>query len=191
MKSQVCIAGMVCLLAFRIAAADFATGTDWPSYGGTHSALRYSSLDQINTSNVQALAPAWIFQTGDPESGLQATPIVIDGVMYVSSASNWVFALDAASGSIRWEYRYPWPRGLVPAYGRQNRGVAVGNGRVFMGTADNYRRRTQRDFGLPPLARREIGTAHHHEKRQPQAPEDQEAHWQRARHSPGDVPSHL
>ena len=91
------------LFAFQVAAADFATHADWPSYGGTHSALRYSALDQINSSNVQALAPAWIFQTGDLESGLQSTPIVVDGVMYVSSASNWVFALDAANGSLKWE----------------------------------------------------------------------------------------
>ncbi|SPF56622.1 putative alcohol dehydrogenase [Candidatus Sulfopaludibacter sp. SbA4] len=138
MKSQVRTAGVVYLLAFQLAAADFATRADWPSYGGTHGALRYSALDQINASNVRGLAPVWMFQTGDPESGLQATPIVVDGVMYLSSASNWVFALDAASGSVRWEYRYPWPKGQSPAYGRQNRGVAVGNGRVFMGTADNH-----------------------------------------------------
>src|SRR5215831_715455 len=119
MRSQVCSVGMAYFLAFPMAAADFATGADWPSYGGTHSALRYSSLDQIKASNVQGLAPVWMFQTGDPESGLQATPIVVDGVMYVSSASNWVIALDAASGSIRWEYRYPWPKGPAPVYGRQ------------------------------------------------------------------------
>jgi len=138
MRSLVCTSGVVCFLALPVWAADFATRADWPSYGGTHSALRYSALDQINASNVQSLAPAWIFQTGDPESGLQATPIVIDGVMYLSSASNWAFALDAASGRIIWEYRYPWPKGQAPVYGRQNRGVAVGNGRVFMGTADNH-----------------------------------------------------
>src|SRR5215469_11271740 len=128
----------VYLLTFQLAAADFAAHADWPSYGGTHSALRYSALDQINASNVRGLAPAWVFQTGDPESGLQATPIVVDGVMYLSSASNWAFALDAASGSVRWEYHYPWPKGQAAMYGRQNRGVAVGSGRVFMGTADNH-----------------------------------------------------
>ena len=63
-------------------AAEFATHADWPSYGGTHSALRYSALDQINRSNVAKISPAWMFQTGDPESGLQSTPIVSDGVMY-------------------------------------------------------------------------------------------------------------
>src|SRR5215471_8287290 len=126
------------VLAMALDAAELATRADWPSYGGSHASLRYSALDQINTGNVDKLLPAWVFQTGDPESGLQSTPIVVDGVMYLSSASNWVFALDAASGNVRWEYRYPWPKALVPIYGRQNRGVAVGSGRVFMGTADNH-----------------------------------------------------
>src|SRR5207248_8619538 len=114
------------------------TRADWPSYGGTHSALRYSALEQINTGNVQKLAPAWMFQTGDPESGLQSTPIVVDGVMYLSSASNWVFALDAASGRLLWEYRFPLPKRAQLGYTRQNRGVAVGHGRVFMGTGDDH-----------------------------------------------------
>ena len=132
------MACLILLAASPLGAADFSTGANWPSYGGTYSALRYSALDQINASNVQKLAPAWVFQTGDKESGLQATPIVIDGVMYLSSASNWVFALDADTGRLLWEYRFPMPADAQAAYGRQNRGVAVGNGRVFMGTADNH-----------------------------------------------------
>lgn len=128
----------VAVLAVPLAAAELATHADWPSYGGTHASLRYSALDQIDTRNVDKLTPAWIFQTGDPESGLQATPIVVDGVMYLSSASNWVFALDAASGQPLWEYRFPLPARPQLGYGRQNRGVAVGYGRVFMGTADNH-----------------------------------------------------
>src|SRR5437667_12345571 len=94
-----------CLLtAFAVAlsAADVATRNDWPSYGGTHAALRYSALDQINTSNVTALAPAWIFQTGDYENGLQATPIVIDGIIYLSTSNAWVFARDGATGRLIW-----------------------------------------------------------------------------------------
>ena len=62
----------VCTAAF---AADGATTADWPHYGGTYASLRYSALDQINTSNVKSLAPAWVFQTGDYENGLQATPM--------------------------------------------------------------------------------------------------------------------
>ena len=124
------------VLAASLSAADLATLKDWPSYGGTHAALRYSGLDQINTSNVKALAPAWIFQTGDYENGLQATPIVIDGIIYLSTSNAWVFALDGASGRVIWEYHFTLGKGL--GYGKQNRGVAVGHGRVFVGTADNH-----------------------------------------------------
>ena len=128
-----CILGA---LAAALSAAEVATTKDWPSYGGTHSALRFSALDQINTSNVKALAPAWMFQTGDYENGLQATPIAIDGVIYLSTSSARVYALDGASGRVIWEYRFNLGKGL--GYGKQNRGVAVGHGRVFLGTADNH-----------------------------------------------------
>src|ERR1700722_110538 len=124
------------VLASTLSAADLATTNDWPSYGGTHAALRYSALDQINTANVKALAPAWIFQTGDYENGLQATPIVIDGILYLSTSNAWVFALDGASGRVIWKYHFKLGTGL--GYGKQNRGLAVGNGRVFLGTADNH-----------------------------------------------------
>jgi alcohol dehydrogenase (cytochrome c) len=124
------------VLAAALCAADLATTNDWPSYGGTHSALRYSALDQINTANVKSLAPAWIFQTGDYENGLLATPIVIDGVIYLSTSNAWVFALDGATGKVNWEYHFTLGGGL--GYGKQNRGVAVGNGRVFLGTPDNH-----------------------------------------------------
>src|SRR5512133_1411652 len=70
--------------AAALCARSGATGDDWPSYGGTYSAWRYSSLDQVNRGNVQKLAPAWVFQTGDYENGLQATPIAAGGVLYLS-----------------------------------------------------------------------------------------------------------
>ena len=124
--------------AIMLAAQEGATRENWPSYGGTHRAWRYSALDQIHRGNVKQLAPAWAFQTGDYENGLQATPIVIDGVLYLSTSTNRVFALDAAAGRLIWEYRYPLPPDAPRAYGRQNRGVAVGHGRVFLGTADNH-----------------------------------------------------
>src|SRR5271169_1597502 len=82
--------------------ADGATHADWPHYGGTPLSWRYSALDQINTTNVKSLAPAWIFQTGDYEQGLQSTPIVVDGVMYLSTSRSQVFALDAATGTLLW-----------------------------------------------------------------------------------------
>ena len=120
---------------------DGATRADWPHYGGTQLSWRYSALDQINTNNVKNLTPAWIFQTGDYAEGLQATPIVVDGVMYVVTARAQVFALDAVTGRVIWHYRYPTPRPGLPggiAQYQDNRGVAVGNGMVFFGTSDNH-----------------------------------------------------
>jgi alcohol dehydrogenase (cytochrome c) len=114
-----------------------ATRADWAQHGGTSLSWRYSALDQINTANVKRLAPAWIFQTGDYEMGLQATPIVVGGVLYLSTSRNNVYALDGATGHLLWQYKYPQPRGAVP-YGPQNRGVAVADGQVFEGTYDNY-----------------------------------------------------
>src|SRR5688572_461435 len=126
---------MLCLPS--LSAQDAATRDNWESYGGTPHAWRYSSLDQINAGNVTRLAPAWVFQTGDYADALQATPIVIDGVMYVSTASSWVFALDAANGKPLWEYRYSTTL-QNPGFRNQNRGVAVAHGRVFLGTMDNH-----------------------------------------------------
>jgi quinoprotein glucose dehydrogenase len=65
-----------------------ATGADWPHYGGTQSAWRYSGLAQINTTNVGRLVPVWMFQTGDYSDNLHSTPIVLDGVMYIITPRN-------------------------------------------------------------------------------------------------------
>lgn len=115
--------------------------TDWPHYGGTQFSWRYSALDQVNTSNVKNLLPAWIFQTGDYSEYLGSTPIVADGVMYLISASARVFALDASKGTVIWQYRYPTPRpGIAGSHSDfiQNRGVAVSDGKVIFGTRDNF-----------------------------------------------------
>jgi alcohol dehydrogenase (cytochrome c) len=129
-------AALLCLLlAAPIVHAQ--SGADWPTYGGAYSAWRYSSLDQVNRGNVRKLAPAWVFQTGDYENGLQATPIVTDGVLYLSTSNAWVFALDGATGRMLWEYRFPLSKS-IPLYGKQNRGVAVGRDLVYLGTADNH-----------------------------------------------------
>jgi len=127
------------LVSKLLLGADGATLNDWPSYGGMYAAWRHSALKQIDTSNVKNLVPAWAFQTGDWEQGLQSTPIVVDGVLYLSTSSSWVFALDGATGRVIWEYHYTFPSDLRPlAYGKQNRGVAVAHGMVFVGTADNH-----------------------------------------------------
>lgn len=107
--------------------------SDWTTYHGQMSGNRYSAVDQINTKNVAKLAPAWTFTVPDA-ARLEVTPIVIEGVMYVT-ATNEVFALDAGSGRRIWHYRRPRTKGLAgdPAAGI-NRGAAVSGDRLFMMT---------------------------------------------------------
>ncbi len=126
-------------LLVALAAAYAQNGADWPHYGGSQSAWRYSALDQVNTGNVKNLTPVWIFQTGDYAENLQSTPIVVDGVMYIITPRAQVFALDAAAGRVLWQYKYPTPRPGRPGgmTFMQNRGVAVADGKVFFGTMDN------------------------------------------------------
>lgn len=113
---------------------------NWLSYYGTYDAWRYSELDQINRSNISKLAPVWAFETGVPEGGMQSTPLVVDGVMYTTSALNKIFALDAATGERKWTYSYNFAdKGAIPPlYGTWNRGVAIWEGLLFMGTVDNH-----------------------------------------------------
>ncbi len=106
---------------------------DWPSYDGSDNGNRYSSLEQINTTNVKSLAPAWIFPVpGAPR--LEVTPVVVDGVMYITGA-NQAYALDATTGRQIWAFRTPRTNGLLSeAGGGANRGVALSATRVFMVT---------------------------------------------------------
>ncbi|MFP4506495.1 MAG: PQQ-binding-like beta-propeller repeat protein [Cyclobacteriaceae bacterium] len=83
-----------------------ATGVDWPVYRGTAAANQYSALSQINADNVSLLQPAWTYHTGDAgeRTAMQCNPVVIDGIMYVTSPRLAVIALDAASGQEIWKY---------------------------------------------------------------------------------------
>ncbi|HEX8966470.1 MAG TPA: PQQ-binding-like beta-propeller repeat protein, partial [Chloroflexota bacterium] len=118
-------------------------GSEWPVVGGNLGNGRYSSLDQINTSNVQNLKAAWFvhlgsgLSTGTPPYSLEATPIVQNGVMYVSSGADDVYAFDAKTGSEIWEYRSGLDASInTVCCGWDNRGVAVANGLVYVGRLD-------------------------------------------------------
>ncbi len=110
---------------------------DWPQYHRTSDAWRYSPLDQINAGNVNKLKVAWIHQPGDIQMGLQATPIVIDGVAYYIGPNNNVFALNAATGEQIWHYQ-PELDEIVNEvfYVAASRGVTVGHGNVYVGSLD-------------------------------------------------------
>jgi alcohol dehydrogenase (cytochrome c) len=112
---------------------DVTSQADWPSYNGQTAGGRYSPLAQINATNVGRIVPKWIFSISSA-SRLQVTPVVVGGVMYVTSA-NECYALDAGSGRQVWHYQRPRTKGLVGnAAGGINRGVAVTGDRVFMVT---------------------------------------------------------
>lgn len=110
---------------------------NWLLHGRTYSEQRFSPLDQVNTETVSELGLAWETDTGTVR-GLEATPLVIDGVMYTTGSWSIVFALDARTGEMLWEYDPEVPR----AWGRYaccdvvNRGVAFWGGKVFVGTID-------------------------------------------------------
>ncbi len=106
---------------------------DWLGYDGSDTGNRYSSLEQITTTNVKQLGPAWIFPVpGAPR--LEVTPIVADGVMYLTGP-NEAYAVDATTGRQIWAFRTPRTQGLLSeAGGGANRGLALSGNRLFMVT---------------------------------------------------------
>ena len=112
-------------------------GENWPSYNGDYSGRRFSSLREINQGNVAQLRAAWVFHPGNSQR-LEATPVVIRGVMYVTSAND-VFALDARTGRSVWHYSRPISSGLLDdAAAHKNRGVAVWENFVYSETDDAH-----------------------------------------------------
>jgi alcohol dehydrogenase (cytochrome c) len=112
-------------------------GENWPSYNGDYTGRRFSSLREINRANVAQMRAAWVFHPGNSQR-LEATPVVIRGVMYVTSAND-VFALDASTGRALWHYARPVSSGLLDdAAAHKNRGVAVWEHFVYVETDDAH-----------------------------------------------------
>jgi alcohol dehydrogenase (cytochrome c) len=118
---------------------------NWLTYYGAYDGQRYSPLDQINTETVKQLTPAWVFQCGSVglHSGastysFEAAPIVVDGIMFVSGWDGWVWALDARTGALLWQYRHASPFDVSLCCGNVNRGVAVADGKVFVVTLNAH-----------------------------------------------------
>lgn len=126
------------LNAARIIAADNEPG-NWLAHGRTYDEARFSPLDQINTENVSELGLAWYFDLNSSR-GLEASPIVVDGVMFSTAAWSIVYAHDARDGRLIWQYdpKVPKAWGAYACCDVVNRGVAVWEGKVFVGTLDGY-----------------------------------------------------
>ena len=127
-------------LAQEVTTAQIESGKpgDWLTYHGTYKSYHYSPLDQINANNVKNLEIAWIHVPGHSTRGLQSMPIVVDGVLYYSASYSRVFALDGGSGKLLWSYTPQLDEMLIArqTHSPYNRGVAVGEGKVFVGTVD-------------------------------------------------------
>lgn len=110
---------------------------DWVTHGGTYEEQRFSRLNQITAENVNTLGLAWSHEF-DTNRGQEATPIVVDGVMYTTTAWSKVYAFNAATGEPLWSYdpEVPGEAGFNACCDVVNRGVAVYDGKVFFGTID-------------------------------------------------------
>lgn len=129
------------LAASLIALAGTATaelaGGNWPEYHGDWRGWRYSPLEQINKSNIAKLKVAWIHQPGEITQGLQATPIVLDGVLYYAASANKTFAVEAATGRTLWSYAPEMDAIYQKSlFGFYTRGISVGRGKVYLGASD-------------------------------------------------------
>ena len=106
---------------------------NWLSYNGDFSGRRYSSLSQINLGNVEQLRAQWVFHSSN-SNRLEVTPVVVNGVMFVTSAND-TYALDARTGRVIWHHVWPISQGLIDdASGHLSRGVAVWHSRVYRQT---------------------------------------------------------
>ena len=107
---------------------------NWLSYRGNLEGWGFSTLDEITTDNIANLEPVWTFSTG-VLGGHESPPIVNDGVMFVTTPGNLLYAIDAASGDLLWRYQHDLPQTYI-AFHRTNRGVALYGDKVYMATLD-------------------------------------------------------
>ena len=108
---------------------------NWLTYHGSYSSLRFSTLSQITTENVTDLESKWVLQN-QVFGAWQSNPIVVDGIMYITERPNDVMAVDAVTGRVFWMYRHTNDEAAAVCCGANNRGVAVLDDKVFMGTLD-------------------------------------------------------
>ena len=108
---------------------------NWLTYSGTYASTRYSLLDRITLDNVGALELKWVFQAQSLEK-FESSPLVVDGIMYLTEAPNTAVALDAAGGRAFWDYRHNPSIESRPCCGRVNRGLGMLGNTLFMATID-------------------------------------------------------
>lgn len=110
---------------------------NWLTYSGNYQGHRYSALDQINSTNVSRLGPVWVYQSRDPGK-FATSPIVVDGIIYITERPNAAAALDARTGRPIWMYQRELPSDLRACCGAANRGFAILGDSLYMGTLDSH-----------------------------------------------------
>jgi alcohol dehydrogenase (cytochrome c) len=110
---------------------------NWLMYSRTYDAQRFSPLTQINKKNVKRLIPVWTFQTGVLD-GFECTPLIIDGIMYISTPWNHAYAIDCKTGSQLWHFQKSLPENLALCCDAVNRGLAAWRDRLYMTTLDAH-----------------------------------------------------
>ena len=110
---------------------------NWLTYSGSYASQRYSALQQVTAANVKNLDLKWVFQAQSLQK-FESTPLVVDGVMYLTQSPNDVVALDARSGRVFWLYHYAPSPAARPCCGIVNRGVAILGDSLFMATVDAH-----------------------------------------------------
>ena len=110
---------------------------NWLTYHGSYAGQRYSTLNQIDRSNIERLRPAWMYQV-QGRHHFETTPLVFDSVMYLSSPPSDVVAVDLKTGRPIWAYRRTLPEDLKVCCGQVNRGVAALDDQIFIGTVDAH-----------------------------------------------------
>jgi alcohol dehydrogenase (cytochrome c) len=110
---------------------------NWLTYSGGYDGHGFSPLNQINTGNVAGLKIAWLYQTGLAHH-FETTPLVFDGIMYISEPPSNVTALDLRTGRPIWTYHRVLPKGVIVCCGQVNRGVAALDDQIFIGTVDAH-----------------------------------------------------
>lgn len=110
----------------------------WLMYGRDYRSWRYSELTQITTENVKKLVPKWAFQIGTEFDKFECTPLVVNGVMIITTPYSSIYAVDARTGKELWRYNYPLQDGLAICCGMVNRGAAILGDKIFWTTLDAH-----------------------------------------------------
>ena len=97
---------------------------NWLTYSGDYAGHRFSTLDQVNTSNAHSLTAKWVYQTA-ATGKFETTPLVVDGILYATGQDDRAFALDARTGRPIWLFQHQLPSDIRPCCGRVNRGLAI------------------------------------------------------------------